>query len=96
MFDIAPVMIADPDKPGAKIANYWDAAKQKLLNNDKKLLADLISYDKEGISAAKIGKMNAYINDPDFAPAKIRTASVACEAMAMWSHAMHKFYHVNK
>jgi dynein heavy chain len=40
--------------------------------------------------------LTPYVQNPDFEPKKIRQASVACEAMAMWAHAMHKFYHVNK
>jgi dynein heavy chain len=50
MFDIKPVMKPDPNTPGKRIADYWDAAKGQLLNNDKKLLADLVGFDKENIS----------------------------------------------
>lgn len=43
---VAPVRKPDPTKPGAKVDDYWEAAQHKLLKDPKKLLDDLLKYDK--------------------------------------------------
>jgi dynein heavy chain len=96
MFNVPPLKVPDPNKPGAKLDDYWNAAKTQLLQDPKKLLDMLLHYDRESIQENMINKITPYINNPDFTPENISKASKACEAICMWVHAMHKFYHVNK
>jgi dynein heavy chain len=49
MFRVKPVMVNDPGKVGAKLKDYWQAAKSHVLNNPGKLLSDLVDFDKENI-----------------------------------------------
>lgn len=95
-FKIKPIKKNDPNKLGAKIEDYWEAAKNELLKNPKALLDDLIYYNKEGITEDLIEKIRSKVEDKDFSPEAIRLVSVPCGAMCSWVHAMYKFYHVNK
>lgn len=36
----------DPSRPGVKIEDYWESAQHRLLRDPKKLLEDLLKYDK--------------------------------------------------
>lgn len=45
-FQVPPVKKPDPLKPGSKIEDYWESAQHKLLKDPKKLLDDLLKYDK--------------------------------------------------
>jgi len=97
MFQIPPVKKADPNNPaGKKIDDYWEASQAKLLKDPKKLLDDLMNFDKDNIPDSVITKIKPYIDREDFDPAAIKKASVACEAICMWVRAMDKYYHVSK
>ena len=84
MFDIKPKMKAG-DQPGKKVADYWEPSKQVALADPKKLLADLFEFDRDNIPDRIIQKIEPYINNENFTPELIKKASVACEAMCMWT-----------
>ncbi|CAD7941405.1 unnamed protein product, partial [Amoebophrya sp. A120] len=68
------------------------AAQKQLLTDPKKLLDSLMGYDRESPLPAKTReKLESYINREDFEPAVIRKASVACEAICMWTRAMYRY-----
>lgn len=94
MFGVPPVKKNDPDRPGKKIDDYWDASKTNLLSDPKKLLDNLFAFDRDNIADATITKITPYMDREDFDPAAIKRASVACEAMCMWTRAMFKYHHV--
>jgi dynein heavy chain len=94
MFQVKPVKVNDPDNPGKKIMDYWDASKKTLLANAQKLLSDLMTFDKDNISAATIKKIEPYIENPGFTPKEIEKASKACTAICMWVRAMYKYHTV--
>ncbi|CDJ34396.1 uncharacterized protein EMH_0001030 [Eimeria mitis] len=96
MFGVPPVKKPDPTRPGLKIEDYWESAQHKLLKDPKKLLEDLLKYDKDNIPESIIATISPYIERTDFDPTAIRKASVACEAICMWVRAMFKYYHVAK
>jgi len=50
MKDIKPEKIADPDKPGQKILDYWGPSKKLL--GDMKFLDGLKEYDKDNIAVS--------------------------------------------
>lgn len=47
-----PVKKPDPSRPGSKIEDYWESAQHRLLKDPKKLLDDLLKYDKVSVSVA--------------------------------------------
>jgi len=95
-FNIKPVKKADPANPGKKIEDFWEAAKLGPLSDPKKLLDDLFEFDRDNIPEAVIQRAQPYIDREDFDPVQIKKASVACEALCMWSRAMHKYHFVAK
>ena len=96
VFGIKPVVKADPDKPGQKIKDYWESAQKTLLSNAKKLLEDMMNFDKDNIPDKIVHSITPYIEMEDFLPAAVRKASVACEAICMWVRAMHTYNRVVK
>ncbi|CAD7943415.1 unnamed protein product [Amoebophrya sp. A25] len=96
MFQVPAVKKNDPDRPGKKIDDYWEAAKLNILNDPKKLLDNLFGFDRDNIPESVITKIHPYMEREDFDPAAIKRASIACEAMCMWSRAMFKYHHVAK
>ena len=96
IFSVKPVKKPDPSKLGAKIDDYWDAAKNDLLKNPKTLLDGLIHFEKEKLTDALIDKITPIVQNEIFKPEEVRKGSVAVEAMCKWVHAMYNFFHVNK
>jgi dynein heavy chain len=97
MFQVKPVRKNDPDTPGKKFDDYWEPSQTIVLKDAKKLLEDLFSFDKDNIPEPVINKVEAYIKDTEnFTPEMIKKASVACEAMCIWCHAMYKYHFVAK
>jgi dynein heavy chain len=94
MFNIKAVKKNDPNTPGKKIDDWWEAAKQGPLSDPKGLLEDLFHYDKDNIPESVITKIKSYIDREDFDPSVIKKASVACEAICMWTRAMYKYHFV--
>jgi dynein heavy chain len=97
MFQVKPVRKNDPDTPGKKFDDYWEPSQTVVLKDAKKLLEDLFQFDKDNIPEPVINKMEAYVKDTEnFTPEQIKKASVACEAMCIWCHAMYKYHFVAK
>ena len=98
-FDVAPVKEKDPNDPTKKILDYWKPAKEKILNDPKKLLENLFNFDKDNIPEKVIEKVQPYVKGDKaelFTPEMIKKASVACEAMCLWSRAMYIYHGVSK
>jgi len=80
---------------GQKVANYWEPGK-KMLSDGKTLLDSMFSFDKDNIPEKIIQKLQPYIENEEFTPKKIESASKACTAMCQWVHAMNKYHFVAK
>jgi dynein heavy chain len=96
MFQVKPVMKADPNVPGKKIPDFWEATQKNVLIDPKKLLEDLFDFDKDNIPEPVIKKIEPYIHREDFDAAAIKKASVACEALCLWVRAMYKYHFIAK
>ena len=60
-------------------------------------LKDLKVYDKDNISPHIMKKIRGeYINNPEFDPDKVRTASSAAEGLCKWIRAMEVYDRVAK
>ncbi|KAH9113497.1 hypothetical protein AeMF1_012304 [Aphanomyces euteiches] len=96
IFGIKPTLKTDPDKPGQKIKDYWESAQKTILGNAKKLLEDMVKFDKDNIADKTIQQIDPYMEMEEFSPASVRKASVACEAICMWVRAMHTYNKIAK
>ncbi|XP_046687492.1 LOW QUALITY PROTEIN: dynein axonemal heavy chain 1-like [Homalodisca vitripennis] len=90
--DIKPNKVAG-SKPGEKVLDYWEPGRL-MLSDPGAFLTSLMNYDKENMTEALIAKLEPYINNPNFQPAKIITVSKACTSLCMWVHAIYKYYFV--
>ena len=95
MFKVAPKMVADPNKVGKKIADYWEPST-KLVSKPDQFLESLLTYDKENIEDAVITKIKPYIENENFTPEAIAKASKACKSICMWARAMYTYNQVAK
>ena len=93
MFDEKPKMVADPNKIGKKIADYWEPAK-KLLVDPTKFLNNLMEYDKDNIKDTVITKISPYIDMETFTPEAIFKVLKACTSICMWARAMYIYHNV--
>eukprot|EP00928_Gymnodinium_smaydae_P099490 TRINITY_DN9509_c0_g4_i4.p1 TRINITY_DN9509_c0_g4~~TRINITY_DN9509_c0_g4_i4.p1 ORF type:complete len:1500 (-),score=412.36 TRINITY_DN9509_c0_g4_i4:427-4926(-) len=96
LFKVKPVKKADPDNPAKKIDDYWEPSQKVVLADPKKLLDDLMEFDKDNIPDTVITLLTPYIEREDFNPEAIKKASVACEALCLWARAMYKYHFVAK
>lgn len=94
MFDVKPVKKNDPNTPGKKIDDYWEAGKNNLLTDAKAFLSSLFTFDKDNIPDRIIKTITPFMDDPNFTPAAIEKASKACTAVCMWARAMYKYHFV--
>ncbi|KAL2653916.1 hypothetical protein R1flu_022044 [Riccia fluitans] len=95
MFQQAPKMVADPNKLGKKIADYWDAST-KMLTDPTKFLDSLLGFDKDNIPEAVIAKIEPFITMEAFTPEQVARVSKACTSICMWVRAMHSYFLVCK
>ena len=93
MFGEKPKMVADPNKLGKKIADYWDPGT-KLMKEPPKFLKSLMEYDKDNIKDSVINKIAPYIEMEEFTPEAISKVSKACTSMCMWARAMYTYHNV--
>jgi dynein heavy chain len=95
MKDIKPIKIADPSGSGKKIEDYW--APSKTIMGDMKFLESLKVYDKDNInpSIMKVIRQK-YIDNPEFVPELIRSASSAAEGLCRWVRALEVYDRVAK
>jgi dynein heavy chain len=94
MFEVKPVKKNDPENPGKKIIDYWDAAKSKLLSDAKAMMTSMREYDKDHIPARVIKQIAPYMEMDEFTPAAVERSSKACTAICMWVRAMHTYNRV--
>lgn len=67
-------------KIGEKINDYWEPGRA-MLTDPNAFLNSLMNFDKDSITEDMINKLNTYVNDPAFQPAKIakvRTYILSC------------------
>ena len=93
-FEVAAVKKADPNQPGKKIEDFFEPAQKVLLSDANRFLKMLQDYDKDHIPDKVIKKVSPYMSNPDFTVEQVEKASVACRAICMWAHAMHKYHFV--
>ena len=82
----APLWQVAPKKVGAagsKVDDYWEPGK-KMLQDAKGLLDSMFQFDKDNIPLKVIEKLKPYIDNEEFTPKKIESASKACTAMCQW------------
>ena len=94
MFEVKPIKKNDPNTPGKKIDDYWDAGKGALLADAKVFIESLKTYDKDNIPDRVIKAIAPYMDIPEYTPQAIEKASKACTAVCMWSRAMYKYHFV--
>jgi dynein heavy chain len=94
MFNVKPIKKNDPNKPGSKFDDYFDAGKSALLSDSKLFIEKLINFDKDNIPDKTIKNIAPFMDDPNFTPAAIERASKACTAICMWARAMYKYHFV--
>nr|KAJ3423148.1 Dynein heavy chain 7, axonemal [Polyrhizophydium stewartii] len=95
MKDVKPVKIPDPAGSGKKIEDFWGPSKT--LMSDMKFLDNLKAYDKDNISPAIMKIIRSkYMDNPEFDPEKIKTASSAAEGLCRWVRAMECYDRVAK
>jgi len=91
-----PDRIKDPDGGMKKVEDYWGPAK-RLLGDVKSFMARLKDYDKDNIDPGVIAKLRGrYIDDENFDPDVVASASSAAAGLASWCHAMDKYDRVAK
>jgi dynein heavy chain len=94
MFDVKPIKKNDPNTPGKKFDDYWEAGQKGLLADAKGFLASLFNFDKDNIPDRIIKQIVPFMEDPNFTPAAIERSSKACTAICMWARAMYKYHFV--
>ena len=95
MKDIKPVKIPDPTGSGKKVEDYWGPSKT--LMSDMKFLDNLKTYDKDNISPSIMKVIRSkYMDNPEFDPEKIKSASSAAEGLCRWVRAMECYDRVAK
>lgn len=94
MFDVKPIKKNDPNNPGKKIDDYWEAGGKSLLTDAKVFINNLMTFDKDNIPDRIIKAIAPFMDDPNFTPAAIERASKACTAVCMWARAMYKYHFV--
>lgn len=94
MFEIKPIKKNDPNQPGKKIDDYWEAGQKGLLGDAKVFINMLFQFDKDNIPDRIIKQITPFIDDPGFTPAAIERSSKACTAICMWARAMYKYHFV--
>ena len=94
MFEVKPTKINDPNNPGKKIDDYWEAGKKNLLTDAKAFVSSLFDFDKDNIPDRVIKNIAPFMDDPSFTPQAIEKASKACTAICMWARAMYKYHFV--
>uniref|UniRef100_A0A6P7FSH9 Dynein heavy chain 7, axonemal isoform X1 n=1 Tax=Diabrotica virgifera virgifera TaxID=50390 RepID=A0A6P7FSH9_DIAVI len=92
--DVKPQRVPAPSGIG-QVDDYWGPSLKVL--SDIKFLESLILYDKDNIPQRIMDKLRHQIlNDENFDPDKIKTASTAAEGLCKWVIAISKYDKVAK
>lgn len=70
-------------RPGEKVLDYWEPGRM-MLSDPGAFLNSLMNYDKENMSEATINKLEPYINNANFQPAKIITVSIITDHLVCY------------
>ncbi|XP_046403326.1 dynein axonemal heavy chain 7 [Ischnura elegans] len=90
-----PDRIPDPSGSGKMVEDFWGPSKRIL--GDIKFLDGLIHFDKDNIPPKVMKQLSERIlNDPEFDPHKIKSASTAAEGLCKWVIAISKYDKVVK
>ena len=93
MFEEKPKMVADPNRVGKKVADYWENAT-KLLADPTKFLTMLTEFDKDNIKNSVITKIEPYIANEAFTPEAVARVNKACTSICMWARAMYTYHQI--
>ncbi|XP_052563215.1 dynein axonemal heavy chain 7 isoform X1 [Culex pipiens pallens] len=92
--DLKPDRVQAPSGVGM-VEDYWGPAKKLL--GDMKFLDGLLNFEKDDIQPKVIQKLEERIlNNENFDPDKVKTASTACEGLCKWVIAIAKYDKVAK
>ncbi|BBM97612.1 dynein axonemal heavy chain [Marchantia polymorpha subsp. ruderalis] len=94
MKEVKSKRIPDPNKPGAKIEDFWGPAQQMLA--DTQFLPSLKDFDKDNINPKIIEKIRPYLLLPEFVPEVVQKASKAAYGLCCWVRAMESYDRVAK
>uniref|UniRef100_A0A1A9WZZ0 Dynein axonemal heavy chain 7 n=1 Tax=Glossina brevipalpis TaxID=37001 RepID=A0A1A9WZZ0_9MUSC len=87
--DLKPEKVPNPSGVGT-IEDYWGPSKRVL--SDIKFLDSLLNFDKDNIPVAVMEKLQKRIlNNENFDPDKVKSASTACEGLCRWVLALAKY-----
>ncbi|KAG8243033.1 Dynein heavy chain 7, axonemal [Homalodisca vitripennis] len=88
--DVKPDRIPDPGGSGKMVEDFWGPSKRVL--GDIKFLDSLINFDKDNIPPRIMKVINErFLNNEDFDPVKIKTASTAAEGLCKWIKAISEY-----
>ena len=93
MFEEKPKMVADPNRMGKKIPDYWENAT-KLLADPTRFLTMLTEFDKDNIKNSVITKIEPYMNNESFTPEAVARVNKACTSICMWARAMYTYHQI--
>lgn len=92
--DLKPDRVQAPSGVGM-VEDYWGPAKKLL--GDIKFMDGLLNYERDDIPPRVIQKLEERIlNNENFDPEKVKTASTACEGLCKWVIAIAKYDKVAK
>eukprot|EP01041_Mallomonas_annulata_P000832 gene832-1621_t len=94
MFEVKPIKKNDPNQPGKKYDDYFEAGQKGLLSDSKVFVTSLFNFDKDNIPDRIIKNIAPFMDDPNFTPVAIERSSKACTAICMWARAMYKYHFV--
>lgn len=92
--DLKPDRVQAPSGMGM-VEDYWGPAKKLL--GDIKFMDGLLNYERDDIPPRVMQKLEERIlNNENFDPDKVKTASTACEGLCKWVIAIAKYDKVAK
>ena len=88
-----PARVKDKDS-GKMVDDYWETSKKLII--EANFLQSLKEYDKDNIPPNIITKIRVYVQNPDFDPEKVKSASKAAYGLCSWVRAMESYDRVAK
>lgn len=91
LFGVPPTKSA-----GGTEDDYMAAAQHSLLRDPKRLLEDLVGFDKEHIDEARITQIQPLLDEGHFDTSAMRRTSQACEVISAWVRIMYDYHFLFK
>ena len=88
-----PARVKDKES-GKMVDDYWETSKKLII--EANFLQSLKEYDKDNIPPNIITKIRVYVQNPDFEPHKVKSASKAAYGLCCWVRAMESYDRVAK